>query len=31
MPGLDRALVSLWPDAETKPVVFDLVGRVGRI
>jgi hypothetical protein len=31
MPALDRALASLWPDEETKPVVFDLVGRVGRI
>ena len=31
MPALDRALADLWPDAETKPVIFDLVGRVGRI
>jgi SAM-dependent methyltransferase len=31
MPGLDRALMDLWPGAETKPVIFDLVGRVGRI
>jgi hypothetical protein len=31
MPALDRALVGLWPDAERKPVVFDLVGRVGRV
>lgn len=30
MPALDRALTGLWPDAETKPVMFDLVGRVGR-
>ena len=31
MPALDRALADVWRDAETKPVVFDLVGRVGRI
>jgi hypothetical protein len=31
MPALDRALAGLWPDAEAKPVIFDLVGRVGRI
>jgi hypothetical protein len=31
MPELDRALADLWPGAETKPVIFDLVGRVGRI
>jgi hypothetical protein len=31
MPALDRALAESWPDAETKLVVFDLVGRVGRI
>jgi hypothetical protein len=31
MPALDRALASLWPDAATKPVAFDLVGRVGRV
>lgn len=31
MPTLDRALAHLWNDAETKPVIFDLVGRVGRI
>jgi SAM-dependent methyltransferase len=31
MPALDGALASLWPGTETKPVVFDLVGRVGRV
>jgi hypothetical protein len=31
IPALDRALARLWPDAEIKPVVFDLVGRVGRL
>jgi SAM-dependent methyltransferase len=31
MTALDRALASLWPDAETKPVTFDLDGRVGRV
>jgi SAM-dependent methyltransferase len=31
IPALERALARLWPDAEVKPVVFDLVGRVGRL
>jgi SAM-dependent methyltransferase len=31
MPALELALMDLWPDAETKPVVFELVGRVGRV
>jgi hypothetical protein len=31
MPALDRALAELWPNAEAKPVIFDLVGRVGRV
>jgi hypothetical protein len=31
MPALDEALAELWPDAEAKPVIFDLVGRVGRL
>jgi len=31
MPALDRMLTELWPDAATKPVTFELVGRVGRV
>jgi hypothetical protein len=31
MPALDEALAELWPDVEAKPVIFDLVGRVGRL
>ena len=31
MPALDRALADHWPDGETRAVIFDLVGRVGRI
>ena len=31
LPELDRALALLWPDAERRSVVFDFVGRVGRL
>jgi SAM-dependent methyltransferase len=31
MPALDRALADSWPDAQSKPVTFELVGRVGRV
>jgi hypothetical protein len=31
MPALDAALARVWPDATTKPVQFELVGRVGRL
>lgn len=30
MPGLDAALAVLWPEGESRPVTFELVGRIGR-
>jgi ubiquinone/menaquinone biosynthesis C-methylase UbiE len=31
MPALDRALAEVWTETQTKPVIFDFVGRVGRV
>jgi SAM-dependent methyltransferase len=31
MHSLERMLTELWPEAATKPVTFELVGRVGRV